>query len=242
LPEDWANEDTTGRRIHYQDFTTIDWIHDLTKERLRLKRLRTAPGLEGKLWSIFDASQAWIVVSLIGISAGIAAAFIDIVSEWLGDMKTGYCKTDWYLNKRFCCWEEPLVEGAGSVCQYWQNWAGDGTSAGQYILNYFMYILFALLFSCTAAILVRQYAPYAAGSGIPEVKTILSGFIIRKFLGWWTLITKSLGLSFSVASGLTLGKEGPLVHVACCCGNLFPRMFKKYARNEGIIQYLIVMI
>jgi hypothetical protein len=52
----------------------------------------------------------------------------------------------------------------------------------------------AVLFAVVAAVLVRNFAPYAAGSGIPEVKTILSGFIIRKFLGVWTLIIKSLGL------------------------------------------------
>jgi chloride channel 3/4/5 len=46
--------------------------------------------------------------------------------------------------------------------------------------------------------LVSFYAPYAAGSGIPEVKTILGGFVIRKFLGFWTLLVKVLGLTFSV--------------------------------------------
>lgn len=35
---------------------------------------------------------------------------------------------------------------------------------------------------------------YAKHSGIPEIKTVLGGFIIRRFLGSWTLITKSLGL------------------------------------------------
>ena len=39
-----------------------------------------------------------------------------------------------------------------------------------YIVNYLMYILWALLFSFLAVILVRAFAPYACGSGIPEVK------------------------------------------------------------------------
>ncbi|CCJ30639.1 unnamed protein product [Pneumocystis jirovecii] len=45
----------------------------------------------------------------------------------------------------------------------------------------------------------------ASGSGIPEVKTILSGFTIHKFLGFRTLIVKVIGLTLSVASGLNLG-------------------------------------
>ena len=84
-----------------------------------------------------------------------------------------------------------------------------------------------------AAYLVGRISPYAAGSGIPEVKTILGGFVIRGFLGLWTLLTKYVGLILSVSSGLSLGKEGPLVHVACCCGNVFTRLFAKYRQNEG---------
>lgn len=56
-----------------------------------------------------------------------------------------------------------------------------------------------------------------------QVKTILSGFIIRSYLGAWTLLVKSVGMVLAVGAGLTLGKEGPLVHVACCAGNLFTR-------------------
>jgi hypothetical protein len=47
----------------------------------------------------------------------------------------------------------------------------------------------------------------AGGSGIPEIKTILSGFVIHGYLGGWTLLTKTVGLTLSVASGLSLGKE-----------------------------------
>lgn len=57
-----------------------------------------------------------------------------------------------------------------------------------------------------SACLVRSFAPYAAGSGIPEIKSILSGFIIRGYLGKWTFVIKSVGLILSSASGLSLGK------------------------------------
>lgn len=117
--------------------------------------------------------------------------------------------------------------------------------AGAYIISYLMYVAWALLFASLAAALVRMFAPYACGSGIPEVifqysyhvlsvisyqnvscfdllqfqiKTILSGFIIRGYLGKWTLIIKSVGIMLAVSAGLSLGKEGPMVHIACCIG------------------------
>ena len=58
-----------------------------------------------------------------------------------------------------------------------------------------------------------------------QVKTILSGFVMRGYLGAWTLLVKAVGMVLAVGAGLSLGKEGPLVHVACCCGNLFTRLF-----------------
>ena len=58
---------------------------------------------------------------------------------------------------------------------------------------------------------------------LSQVKTILSGFIIRGYLGAMTLAVKGVGMMLAVGAGLALGKEGPLVHVASCCGNLFTR-------------------
>ena len=116
----------------------------------------------------------------------------------------------------------------------------DNDSAGGYIIAYLSYVLWALSFASLAAVLVRMFAPYASGGGIPEVKlilfplcnqeimlfrsvrwqikTILSGFIIRGFLGKWTLLIKSIGIMLSVAAGLSLGKEGPMVHITICIG------------------------
>lgn len=73
----------------------------------------------------------------------------------------------------------------------------------------------------------------AAGSGVAEVRVILSGFVLHGFLGLKTLIIKSLGLVLSVASGLSLGKEGPYVHIATCIGNIACRLFSKYDRNDA---------
>ncbi|KAK0195698.1 chloride channel [Armillaria mellea] len=79
----------------------------------------------------------------------------------------------------------------------------------------------------------RKVAFYAAGSGIPEIKTILSGFVIHGYLGGRVLFTKSVGLALSVASGLSLGKEGPFVHIASCIGNIVSRFHSKYENNEA---------
>ncbi|KAG4418814.1 hypothetical protein IFR04_008019 [Cadophora malorum] len=73
----------------------------------------------------------------------------------------------------------------------------------------------------------------AAGSGVAEVRVILSGFVLHGFLGVKTLIIKTLALILSVASGLSLGKEGPFVHIATCVGNIACRLFSKYDKNDG---------
>lgn len=57
--------------------------------------------------------------------------------------------------------------------------------------------------------------------------------MIKGYLGYWTLVVKSLTLITAVSSGLSLGKEGPLVHVAACIGNVFVRAFPKYYGNEA---------
>lgn len=53
---------------------------------------------------------------------------------------------------------------------------------------------FQVFFAACAALLVKYYAIYAKHSGIPEIKTVLGGFVMRRFMGPWTLVIKSLGL------------------------------------------------
>lgn len=79
----------------------------------------------------------------------------------------------------------------------------------------------------------------ACGSGVPEVKTILSGFVIRRFLGTYTLVAKTVALVFAIASGMALGKEGPYVHLATCVGNILTR-FVPHVKNNDFMKKQIL--
>lgn len=125
----------------YEDFTTIDWVQVASRERLRrqARRKRTAglvdngqAGWRHRLWASYDAAQGWIVVTIIGAAIGLNAAFLNIITEWLSDIKMGHCTTAFYLNEKFCCW------GEDNGCPEWKRWTGLAP------VNYVIYILFAV--------------------------------------------------------------------------------------------------
>lgn len=55
-------------------------------------------------------------------------------------------------------------------------------------------------------------SPVAAGSGISEIKCLLNGVKVPKAVRITTLLCKVFGVCFAVASGLPVGKEGPMIH------------------------------
>ncbi|XP_060126609.1 H(+)/Cl(-) exchange transporter 5 [Zootoca vivipara] len=225
----------------YEDFNTIDWVREKSRDRDRHREItnRSKESTCALLHSISDAFSGWLLMLLIGLSAGALAGLIDISAHWLTDLKEGVCLNGFWYNHEHCCWNSRNITFQDrDKCPEWRTWAELLTSkedggALTYCLNYFIYTAWALIFSLLAVLLVRGFAPYACGSGIPEIKTILSGFIIRGYLGKWTLLVKTVTLVLAVASGLSLGKEGPLVHVACCCGNILCHLFTKYRKNEA---------
>ncbi|KAK4123619.1 hypothetical protein N657DRAFT_596230 [Parathielavia appendiculata] len=238
---DW-NAEGPGRRVGYANLTAIDWIFEYTKERqrqraLRARTLQSPLPLLGYVQRLLDASQVWVVLILTGLAVGVLAAGIDVATDWLGDVKYGFCSSGvdggrFYLGRNACC----LGYDEGVQCRGWRRWGavvGVGEGVGQWVVEGAVYLGLAVTFALLAAVLVKEYAIYAKHSGIPELKTVLGGFVIRRFLGVWTLITKSLGLILAVASGMWLGKEGPLVHVACCCANLFTKLFPSINNNEA---------
>jgi hypothetical protein len=125
---------------------------------------------------------------------------------------------------------------AGEICNEWQSWSqylNVRSTIGQSLLQSFVYIALGVLFAGIASLLVVTYAPYAFHTGIPEVIAILSGYVLDAFLSPWTLLIKALGVAMAVASGLSLGKEGPLVHIACCVAHALAGFFPEIRGNEG---------
>jgi chloride channel 3/4/5 len=147
-PLDWYVEGP-GRRVGYEDMTAIDWIFEYTKERQRLRMLySSATGLIGYIQQFLDASQVWVILILTGLAAGLFAAGIDVVSDWLGDLKTGYCSAGedgghFYLNKAFCCYG---YDGF-SQCRDWVPWSTAlhvSSAGGKWFIEYFFFISFSV--------------------------------------------------------------------------------------------------
>ncbi|PLW15660.1 hypothetical protein PCANC_15090 [Puccinia coronata f. sp. avenae] len=370
--EELVRQSGNGIRVWYESYCTIDWLHELIKESIRRKKLAQLNGWLGTLARTWDKSQAWVLVTLVGICTAFVADRIVSTEMWLSELKEGYCANGWRTPKRFCCgspasfpspntlssisrfissvfdrsnlfpflsppssglnqspvvppfgfnatrgdyrspafssgsfisqwsFKSPLpLDAPSESCPDWHRWTDLLPShlTQSIWIDYLVYIFFSLSFAGLSSLLTvylsrstqihasqnaesdsndssstirndfdearpvsdttdSYFAPllshrksskiesssikvppkisyFAAGSGIPEVKCILSGFVIRGYLGLSTMLTKSVGLSLSVGSGLTLGKEGPLVHIACCIGNIFTRLFPKFDRNEG---------
>lgn len=52
----------------------------------------------------------------------------------------------------------------------------------------------------------RNFSP-SPGSGIPEMKTILRGVVLKEYLTLKTFVAKVIGLTCALGSGMPLGKE-----------------------------------
>lgn len=73
-----------------------------------------------------------------------------------------------------------------------------------------------VLFATSACILVRKFAIYARHSGIPEIKTVLGGTVIRHFMGPWTLTIKSLGLVCQLLEHTRLASLTEMMQLVPC--------------------------
>uniref|UniRef100_A0A673IMT9 Chloride channel, voltage-sensitive 1a n=1 Tax=Sinocyclocheilus rhinocerous TaxID=307959 RepID=A0A673IMT9_9TELE len=60
----------------------------------------------------------------------------------------------------------------------------------------------------------------SVGSGIPELKTILRGVVLKEYLTLKAFIAKVVGLTAGLGSGMPVGKEGPQFSIFICAAVL----------------------
>lgn len=244
------NSETLLPRNYYDDFTSVDWVKDYLYDVWQKQQMSALRGFTGKLKRVYGNAQDWVLITVVAFSCSLLAFFIDKAEELLVDLKRGYCKSNFFFNQQQCC--------ASYTCANWKLWpeALRFLHGGVLRSDFMVYTFLSLILALSAAkvTLTTKYINplafqtdkkifktmyHAYGSGVPEVKTILSGFIIRKFLGTYTLFSKSIALVLAIASGLSLGKEGPYVHLATCVGNIVSRQFAKFKLN-GIERRVIL--
>lgn len=241
--------ETGPERRFYDDFTTVDWVRDTINDSSRVKYIQSIPGFRGRLIRSFDSLQDWILISVVAASFALIAYSIDRVEETLFDFKYGYCSNNWLQPREWCSggwksWSDifrsvegvPLSTSAYKLPSFATNHINFIAYLAVMMLLAFMAVRITLMTKTSSPISLKDNKPrvfYTAyGSGVAEVKTILSGFVIRRFLGTTTLLYKSVGLVLAVSSGLCLGKEGPYVHLATCVGNIACRLFTKFSHND----------
>eukprot|EP00912_Choanoflagellata_sp_UC4_P001336 UC4_evm1s823 len=80
------------------------------------------------------------------------------------------------------------------------------------VFSYLLWLVIDIALVSIAGFLVVFGEPIAAGSGIPEVKCYLNGIKMPHIVRIKTLLAKGVGVMCSVAGGLSVGKEGPMIH------------------------------
>ncbi|EGU76479.1 hypothetical protein FOPG_12247 [Fusarium oxysporum f. sp. conglutinans race 2 54008] len=251
-----TNTASQQNSLPYSDYHTIDWLQDLVKDSHQRDNssLHTRRGIRYHFAKLWDASQGWVAAFLIGLLTASIAAFVDVSVEVVADLKDGYCTNNIFLSRRACCASE-------TNCGNWKSWTES------YVYAYAIYVGLALAFGIiaggvtmttksnltavapekelSATIEHQVQSPggkvmyMAAGSGIPEIKTVLSGFSIPHLFDLKVLIVKAIGSIFAVATGMCLGKEGPFVHISACVGYLVTICVPKYASNQRKLREML---
>uniref|UniRef100_P51797-4 Isoform 4 of H(+)/Cl(-) exchange transporter 6 n=1 Tax=Homo sapiens TaxID=9606 RepID=P51797-4 len=136
----------------------------------------------------------WMVVFAIGVCTGLVGLFVDFFVRLFTQLKFGVVQTSVEECSQKGCLALSLLELLG----------------------------FNLTFVFLASLLVL-IEPVAAGSGIPEVKCYLNGVKVPGIVRLRTLLCKVLGVLFSVAGGLFVEKEGPMIHSGSVVGAGLPQ-------------------
>nr|XP_042904243.1 chloride channel protein 2 isoform X2 [Parasteatoda tepidariorum] len=122
-----------------------------------------------------------------------------------------------------------------SMCQKSRIWLYRDLTAHPF-LQYLAWVALPMCLILFSAGFVHIMAPQAIGSGIPEMKTILRGVVLKEYLSLRTLISKVIGLTCTLGSGMPLGKEGPFVHISSILATMLSKLvssFKGIHENES---------
>ncbi|XP_039550324.1 chloride channel protein 1 isoform X2 [Pimephales promelas] len=118
-----------------------------------------------------------------------------------------------------------------------------GELKGNVALQYLAWVSYPIILIVFASLFCHLVAPQAIGSGIPELKTILRGVVLKEYLTLKAFVAKVIGLTAGLGSGMPIGKEGPFVHIASICAAVLSRVMSIFTgvyENSTHVQDLLV--
>ncbi|KAK1195107.1 CLCN2 protein, partial [Pygoscelis papua] len=159
------------------------------------------------------------------------------------------------------------MDFAIATCLQAQKWMYGGLDTNV-LLQYLAWVTYPTVLITFSAGFTQILAPPGCGavptvpgSGIPEMKTILRGVVLKEYLTLKTFVAKVIGLTCALGSGMPLGKEvravpgagraggwgapssapplcpqGPFVHIASMCAALLSRFLSLFGgiyKNEA---------
>ncbi|XP_047427612.1 H(+)/Cl(-) exchange transporter 6 [Mugil cephalus] len=150
-------------------------------------------GMDNKKAKKYEAVR-WLMVFAIGVTVGLVGLFVDFFVHLFTKIK-------------FTMVGSTVEKCSGNGCLF---------------LSLLELLAFNMTFIFIASMLVL-IEPVAAGSGIPEIKSYLNGVKIPGIVRLRTFLCKAVGVLFSVAGGLFVGKEGPMIHSGAIVGAGLPQ-------------------
>ncbi|EPQ05606.1 Chloride channel protein 1 [Myotis brandtii] len=96
-------------------------------------------------------------------------------------------------------------------------------------LQFLVWVSFPLILILFSAHFCHLISPQAVGSGIPEMKTILRGVILKEYLTLKAFVAKVVALTAGLGSGIPVGKEGPFVHIASICAAVLSKFMSVFS-------------
>nr|XP_031539570.1 chloride channel protein ClC-Ka isoform X3 [Vicugna pacos] len=103
-----------------------------------------------------------------------------------------------------------------------------------HLLRYLSWTVYPVALVSFSSGFSQSITPFSGGSGIPELKTILSGVVLEDYLDIKNFGAKVVGLTCTLATGSTLflGKVGPFVHLSVMIAAYLGRLRTK-AKGES---------
>jgi H+/Cl- antiporter ClcA len=155
------------------------------------------------------ALKRWVLTLFVGVVQALIAAICNFASKSLSRHKF---ETVYDLLKRSSSQSyqqtstDDLFQAddtTRSTIDYGEKPASRGSA-------FMAFLFYQTLFAAIASLFV-WIEPVSGGSGIPEIKCFLNGIDLPRVVRIKTLLCKVIGVTFSVAAGLPVGKEGPMV-------------------------------